>query len=94
MSEARLDPDELASLEEERDFLLRSIDDLEREHAAGDIDEADYQQLSDGYVARTAEVVRAIADQRSAFDRADGRRSPARLALEISSFQLIALPFL
>ena len=31
---ARLDPDALVSLEEERDFLLRSLEDLEREHAA------------------------------------------------------------
>ena len=41
--ESPLDPDELAALEEQRDFLLRSLDDLEREHDAGDIDEHDYQ---------------------------------------------------
>ena len=38
-------PDRLAELEEERDFLLRSLDDLDREHDAGDIDEADYPTL-------------------------------------------------
>ena len=80
---ARLDPDQLAALEEERDFLLRSIDDLEREYEAGDIDETDYRQLSDGYVARTAEVVRAIADQRAAFAGAGRRTSPGRLAAVI-----------
>jgi hypothetical protein len=32
-----------APLEEQRDFLLRSLDDLEREHDAGDIDETDYE---------------------------------------------------
>ena len=32
----------LDELVEERDFLLRSLDDLERERAAGDLDEADY----------------------------------------------------
>ena len=37
-----LDPDALAALEEERDFLLRSLQDLEREYAAGDVDESDY----------------------------------------------------
>ena len=36
------DPDAYAALEEQRDFLLRSLDDLERERAAGDIDEDDY----------------------------------------------------
>jgi hypothetical protein len=48
------------ALEEERDFLLRSLDDLENEYAAGDIDAADYAQLKDSYIARTAEVLRAI----------------------------------
>ena len=36
------DPDRLAQLEEERRFLLRSIDDLEREHDAGDVDDHDF----------------------------------------------------
>lgn len=45
---------------EERDFLLRSLDDLERERAAGDLDDADYRTLKDDYTARTAAVLRAI----------------------------------
>lgn len=45
---------------EEREFLLRSLDDLERERAAGDIDEHDYRTLKDDYTARTAAVLRAI----------------------------------
>jgi hypothetical protein len=60
MTATRNDPDALAALEEERDFLLRSLDDLEREYAAGDVDGADYEQLKDSYIARTAEVLRAI----------------------------------
>ena len=48
-TDTRLDLDELARLEEERKFLLRSLDDLEREHDAGDMDEADYQTLKDDY---------------------------------------------
>jgi hypothetical protein len=56
----RHDPDRLAELEEERDFLLRSLDDLEREHDAGDLDDHDYAALRDGYVARTATVLREI----------------------------------
>ena len=56
----------LASLEEQRDFLLRSLDDLEREHDAGDVDEADYQSLKDDYTARAAVVLRSLADGQAA----------------------------
>lgn len=54
---ASLDPNELA---EERDFLLASLDDLEREHDAGDIDDEDYAALRDDYTARAARVLRAL----------------------------------
>jgi tetratricopeptide (TPR) repeat protein len=54
-----------AVLEEERDFLLRSLDDLEREYDAGDIDEADYAALRDDYTARAADVLRTL-DARAA----------------------------
>lgn len=66
-----LDPDALAALEEERDFLLRSLDDLAREHDAGDVDDDDYQALADDYTARAAATIRAI-DERHA------RRAAAR----------------
>jgi tetratricopeptide (TPR) repeat protein len=52
--------EELAALEEQRDFLLRSLEDLERERAAGDVDEVDYVALRDDYTARAARVIRAI----------------------------------
>ena len=61
----RMDPDRLASLEEERRFLLRSLADLEREHDAGDVDEPDYRELRDGYTARTAAILRAIESGRA-----------------------------
>lgn len=57
--------DRLAELEEERRFLLRSLDDLEREYEAGDVDEVDYQTLKDGYTVRTAGVLRQIETGRS-----------------------------
>lgn len=50
----RLDPDALADLEEQRDLLLRSLDDLEREHEAGDLDTADYEALRDDYTRRAS----------------------------------------
>jgi tetratricopeptide (TPR) repeat protein len=49
-----------AALEDQRDFLLRSLDDLEREHGAGDVDDADYLALRDDYTARAAAVLRAL----------------------------------
>ncbi len=50
----------LRDLEEERDFLLRSISDLDRERAANDLTEADYRRLRDGYTARAADVMRRL----------------------------------
>jgi len=52
--------DRLAELEEERDFLLRSLDDLDREFEAGDVDGDDYRTLRDGYTARAAVVIREV----------------------------------
>lgn len=55
-----VDPDELALLEDERDHLLASLDDLEAEYAAGDLDETDYRLLRDDYTARAAATIRAV----------------------------------
>jgi tetratricopeptide (TPR) repeat protein len=57
---AEVDAETRAGLEEERRFLLDSLRDLEREHDAGDIDEADYRTLRDDYTARAASVLRAL----------------------------------
>jgi tetratricopeptide (TPR) repeat protein len=64
------DPDAYAALEEQRDFLLSSLDDLEQERAAGDIDEADYDALKDDYTARAAAVLRALDEGGARFARA------------------------
>jgi tetratricopeptide (TPR) repeat protein len=53
-------PDEREALEDERDFLLASLEDLEREHEAGDVDDHDYTELRDDYTARAARVIRTI----------------------------------
>ena len=50
----------LAELEEDRDFLLRSLADLEQERSAGDLDERDYARLKDDYTGRAAAVLKAI----------------------------------
>ena len=52
--------DRFHELGERRDFLLRSIDDLEREHEAGDLIEADFDLLHRDYSRRAAEVLREI----------------------------------
>ena len=53
-----VNPDRLAELEDERRFLLRSLRDLDAELAAGDVDDADYETLRDGYTKRAADVLR------------------------------------
>jgi uncharacterized protein (TIGR02996 family) len=60
------DPDALASLESERDFLLRSIADLDEERAAGNLDDDRYQALKDDYTARAAAVLRSLEEGRDA----------------------------
>ena len=46
MNERLVDGDaDLAALEDERDFLLSSLRDLDAEHDAGDIDDVDYETL-------------------------------------------------
>lgn len=59
--------------EEGTEFLLQSLRDLERERAAGDLDDDDYAALHDDYTARAAAALRAeqrgqappVADARS-----------------------------
>jgi tetratricopeptide (TPR) repeat protein len=67
------------ALEDQRDFLLRSLEDLEREHAAGDVDERDYAALKDDYTARAASVLRQL-DEGTAGPAAR-RRPPVRRRL-------------
>jgi tetratricopeptide (TPR) repeat protein len=62
MSDKRADLDgaEHGSLEDERDFLLRSLDDLDAELLAGNIDPDTYRVLHDDYTARASAVIRSI----------------------------------
>ena len=76
-----LDPDALAALEEERDFLLRSLEDLEREYAAGDVDDSYFEELKDDYTARAAAAIRAIEDRTAAVKSLLPQRNWQRTAL-------------
>jgi hypothetical protein len=69
-----VDPDQLAELEDERRFLLRSLRDLDAELAAGDVDRADYEVLRDGYTKRAADVLRGIEEGRAALPASRPRR--------------------
>ncbi len=86
-----LNPDELAALEEQRAFLLRSLRDLEAEHDAGDVDDHDYAELTDDYTARAAAVIRAIESHQVRV--AVRRRSPSwsRRALWIGAVAVLAI---
>jgi tetratricopeptide (TPR) repeat protein len=57
-----LDAEECTRLQSERDFLLRSLDDLESERASGGIDDESYRALHDDYTARAAATIRALRD--------------------------------
>ena len=58
----------LDALLAERDFLLASLADLEREHAAGDVADEDFSILRGRYITRAAEALREI-------ERLEERRS-------------------
>ena len=74
-----MNPDQLASLEEERRFLLRSLADLDREYEAGDVDDVDYHELKDGYTVRAAATLRAIEDGRAALPEPPPTNWPRRI---------------
>jgi len=89
------DTDTLAELEEERAFLLRSLADLEAEHDAGDLDDADYQALKDGYTTRAASVLRALDAGRAPGTLAPPRRWSRTLAVSAAVVALaVGLGFL
>jgi tetratricopeptide (TPR) repeat protein len=48
------------AIEAERDFLLRSLGDLEAERAEGNIDDETYRTLHDDYTARAAAAIRSL----------------------------------
>jgi Flp pilus assembly protein TadD len=85
----------VTALEDQRDFLLRSLDDLEREHDAGDVDDVDYETLKDDYTARAARTIRAIEthEARAAAAASAGprRRSWRRLVLAAAAVVAFAL---
>jgi tetratricopeptide (TPR) repeat protein len=66
---------DLETLEQEREFLLRSLADLDAEYEAGDIDDDDYRTLTDDYTVRAATVLRAIEATKAT--RSTKKRGPS-----------------
>lgn len=88
---ASLDPDVLAELESERDFLLRSLDDLDAEFAAGDLEANDHTGLGDDYTRRLAEVARAIDEERAAFRDIDTKLGTGQRVITLVGVVLLAV---
>ncbi len=82
--------DEVAALEEERDHLLGSLDDLEREHDAGDLDDVDYASLKDDYTTRAADVIRALDAHRELVREQRGRMRPRTVVAITAAVLLVA----
>lgn len=83
-----------AALTEARDHLLRSLDDLEEEHDAGDLDDDDYRALKADYTTRAAEAIRALeadATVRRPSGEPGVSRSPARTAAWVVGIGVVAL---
>ncbi len=87
----RLDPDALAAMEEQHDFLRRSLVDLDREHAAGDLDDDDYRTLAADYRARAGRVAAAIADGKASFAATRRPRSSRRGAVVAAAVAVFAV---
>ena len=87
----QLGPDELAALEEQRDFLLTSLRDLEAEHSAGDVDDADYASLEDDYTARAADAIRAIEGHHALMASKGRRTSWTKRLLALAAVAVLAI---
>jgi tetratricopeptide (TPR) repeat protein len=65
-------------LQIDRDFLLRSLSDLDLEHAAGDLSAEDFENLRADYVTRLADVQRRIeGDEQQAVRDSEERAAAA-----------------
>jgi len=79
------------ALRDELEFLLASIDDLEREHEAGDVDEDDHRRLLDGYTARAARIARLLEDPAPpSTSESTGRRRRPVVAIAVVAVAVLA----
>ena len=79
------------ALRDELEFLLASIDDLEREREAGDVDEEDHRRLLDGYTARAARIARLLEDPAPpSTSESTGRRRRPVVAIAVVAVAVLA----
>lgn len=69
----------LTELQEQREFLLTSLRDLEQEHKFGDLDDNDFETLRKDYVSRAAVVIKQIENLSSAETSPSDVASPRNL---------------
>ena len=81
------------ALRAERDFLLRSLADLEAEREVGDISEQRYRDLHDRYTVQAANVIRALARvEAEAAPLAKPRpRGPERVVAAVAAVAVVAV---
>src|SRR5262249_17781277 len=91
MKTVRLDPDALATLQEQQRFLEKSLRDLEREHDAGDLDDVDYATLKHDYEDRLVAVAHAVDEGQAEFAAARRPSSPTRTAAIVTGVIVFAL---
>lgn len=87
----------MAKLELQRDFLLRSLADLDAERAAGDLSDARYRRLRDEYTTKAAVVLQAM--ERLQQERVDVTAAAVPAAIEpsrrrLAIVALVTLPLL
>jgi tetratricopeptide (TPR) repeat protein len=76
-------PETRDELERERDFLLRSLDDLDSERTAGNIDDGTYETLHADYTARASVAIRELQGADVALPDDTPRISPTRRVLTV-----------
>ncbi len=62
MNETKADRRKRAGLVDEGAYLSRSLEDLDREHEAGDLDHDDHVQLRERYLARAEQIASELAE--------------------------------
>ena len=83
---------ERAALEEERNFLLSSLQDLERERAAGDVEESDYEALKSSYVKRAADALRQLdTEEETVTPEVTVATEPSRWPRRLVSLGIVAV---
>lgn len=82
--------DELAGQDQNRSFILRSIDDLDRERAVGDLSEEDYHELRAKY-DRRLDALDGIPDEREVVPTPRRHKSLARQALPVAAVLSVAI---